>query len=133
MIIERDDIMNLKYIELKTGYNDNGPAWIGKVKESKSGKTIYFNNHAFKKYNGCQGNYIDIETDEEYWISGVKKNGLDRHWSGNGKIIIDRKVIDNYLKIIGEEKLDFKKFIIEDIEDIFPINRIKELENEKYD
>ncbi len=33
----------LRYIELKTGYNDNGPAWIGRVKLSGSGKTIYFN------------------------------------------------------------------------------------------
>ena len=38
----------IKYIELKTGYADNGPAWIGKVEFSKSGKTMYFNNHAFK-------------------------------------------------------------------------------------
>ena len=36
--------MNIKYIELKTGYNDDGPAWIGNVKESKSGKTVYFND-----------------------------------------------------------------------------------------
>jgi hypothetical protein len=32
----------IKYIELKTGYSDYGPAWIGRVKKSKSGKTIYF-------------------------------------------------------------------------------------------
>ena len=38
--------MDIRYIELKAGYNDNGPAWIGNVKESKSGKTIYFNDHA---------------------------------------------------------------------------------------
>jgi hypothetical protein len=30
------------YIELKTGYQDNGPAWIGRVKFSKTGQTIYF-------------------------------------------------------------------------------------------
>ena len=36
--------MNLKYIELKSGYADDGPAWIGNVKESKSGETIYFNS-----------------------------------------------------------------------------------------
>ena len=77
--------MNIKYIELKTGYADNGPAWIGNVKESKTGKTIYFNNHAFQKCQGIQGNYYDIETGEEYWISGVKRNGQDRHWAGSGK------------------------------------------------
>ena len=40
-------IHDLMYIELKTGYSDDGPAWIGYVKTSKSKKTIYFNNHAF--------------------------------------------------------------------------------------
>lgn len=30
----------LKYIELKSGYNDDGPAWIGYVEFSKFGKTI---------------------------------------------------------------------------------------------
>ena len=41
-------INNLMYIELKTGYSDDGPAWIGYVKTSKSKKTIYFNDHAFQ-------------------------------------------------------------------------------------
>ena len=36
-------IHDLMYIELKTGYSDGGPAWIGYVKTSKSKKTIYFN------------------------------------------------------------------------------------------
>lgn len=80
--------MDIRYIELKTGYNDNGPAWIGNVKESKSGKTIYFNDHAFQKYHGVFSNYIDIETGDEYWISRVKKNGEDRYWAGSGKITI---------------------------------------------
>ena len=43
--------MDIRYIELKTGYSDNGPAWIGNVKESKSGRTIYFNDHAFQKFD----------------------------------------------------------------------------------
>ncbi len=43
-------IHDLMYIELKMGYSDDGPAWIGYVKTSKSKKTIYFNNHAFQKY-----------------------------------------------------------------------------------
>jgi len=36
---------DILYIELKTGYSDNGPAWIGRVRYSKSGRTIYFNNN----------------------------------------------------------------------------------------
>ena len=122
--------MDIRYIELKTGYSDNGPAWIGNVKESKSGKTIYFNDHAFQKYHGTYGNYIDIETGDEYWISSVKKNGQDRHWAGGGKIIIDRKVIEEYLAIIHADKLDPSGFIISDIDDVFPIERINALANE---
>ena len=70
--------MELRYIELKTGWSDNGPAWIGFVKESRSGKMVYFNDHAFQRHSGEYSNYIDVETQEEYWISGVKKNGEDR-------------------------------------------------------
>ncbi len=123
--------MNIKYIELKTGCADNGPAWIGNVKESKSGKTIYFNNHAFQKRQGIQGNYYDVETGEEYWISGVKRDGQDRHWTGSGKVIIDRKCIDEYLSIVDLPSLPLHDFIIEDIEDSFPVDRINRLLNEK--
>ncbi len=52
-------IHHLMYIELKTGYSDNGPAWIGYVKTSKTKKTIYFNDHAFQKQIGAYSNYID--------------------------------------------------------------------------
>ena len=123
--------MNIKYIELKTGYCDDGPAWIGNVKESKTGKTIYFNNHAFQKYQGIQGNYYDVETGEEYWISGVKRNGQDRHRAGSGKVMIDRKCVDEYLFIVNWPSLPKSDFIIEDIEDSFPVERINQLLNEK--
>lgn len=117
--------MNIKYLELKTGYGDNGPAWIGNVRESRSGRTLYFNDHAFQKYNGISGNYYDIETGEEYWISGVKKNGHDRHWAGSGQIVIDRKVVEEYLQITGRTELDPRQFLVQDIEDVFPIERIR--------
>ena len=35
-------INNLMHIELKTGYSDDGPAWIGYVKTSKSKKILTF-------------------------------------------------------------------------------------------
>ncbi|HZV68483.1 MAG TPA: hypothetical protein VFG10_03035 [Saprospiraceae bacterium] len=56
------------YIELKTGFSDNGPAWIGRIEFSKSGQTIYFNNKAIKKLKsaGVSGNYFDIESGAEY-------------------------------------------------------------------
>ncbi|MBQ7182752.1 MAG: mannose-1-phosphate guanylyltransferase [Clostridia bacterium] len=122
---------DIRYIELKTGYSDDGPAWIGRVKVSKSGKTVYFNDHAFQKWNGVRGNYVDIETDEEYWISSVKKNGCDRHWAGRGRIMIDRKVLDEYLEIVGWRELPASAYTVTDIPDRFPVERINRLMNEK--
>ena len=124
--------MDIRYIELKTGYNDDGPAWIGNVKESKSGQTVYFNNHAFQKYNGVRGNYVDVETGEEYWISRPKKNGQDRHWAGRGIIVIDRKCINSYLEAVGRDTLPSTGFTIEDIDDVFPVERINRVLNDRH-
>jgi len=121
--------IEIKYIELKTGYSDNGPAWIGKVRLSKSGNTIYFNDKAFRKFQGISGNYYDVETLEEYWISGVKKDGSDRHWAGRGKIAIERAVVEEYLEITGQKAIDSRRFVIVDISEKYPIDRINKLEN----
>ena len=124
-------INDLMYIELKTGYSDDGPAWIGYVKTSKSKKSIYFNDHAFQKNIGTYSNYIDIENGDEYWISGLKRAESNRHWAGHGKIMIDRRAIGEYLSLIGEEILPLNLFEVVDIEDRFPIERVNELSNEK--
>ena len=124
-------INHLMYIELKTGYSDDGPAWIGYVRTSKSKKTIYFNNHAFQKSIGNYANYIDIESGDEYWISGLKKKESNRHWAGHGKIMIDRRAVNEYLSLIGEKELPLNLFEIVDIEDKFPVARVNELLNEK--
>ena len=124
-------IKDLMYIELKTGYSDDGPAWIGYVKTSKTKKTIYFNGRAFQKYNGCYSNYVDIETGDEYWISGLKKKESNRHWAGHGKIMIDQRAVDEYLSLIEEKELPHNLFEIIDIEDRFPMERINKLLNSK--
>jgi len=120
----------LKYVELKSGYTDNGPAWIGYVELSKSGKTVYFNGHALKG-NG-HGLCSDIETSEVYWISGIKKNGQDRHRNGHGKIKIDRKVIDEYLKLVDFDILDAKSFEIVDLIETDK-RKFNDIENSKID
>ena len=101
------------------------------MKESRSGATLYFNDHAFQHCRGAAGNYVDIETGEIYWISGVKKNGEDRHWAGHGKISIDRKVVPEYCAITGQCELDPQKYEIVDVDDCFPVERVMRLQNEK--
>jgi len=121
----------IMYIENKSDLNDRGEAWIGKVEFSKTGKTVYFNNQAFKKLKsgGISGNHYDIESGDEYWISGVKKNGQDRHWAGGGKVKIDENIIAEYLSIVDFGRLSEKHF---DIVQIQPTNksRFNQLEND---
>jgi hypothetical protein len=122
----------LRYIELKTGHTDNGPAWIGLAEFSKSRQTVYFNGQAFRNIGGAGigGNFVDIESGDEYWISGIKKDGADRHWAGTGKIKIDRNVVELYLSIVKSKKLNFSRF---ELTDILPTDKQKfnDLENQK--
>ncbi len=100
-------IQDLVYVELKSGYNDNGPAWIGRPAYSKSKSTVYFNGLAFQslKGSGVNGNYFDTNTGDEYWISGIKKDGKDRHWAGRGKIEIDTLVAEEYMHLLSLKSL----------------------------
>ncbi|TNE54321.1 MAG: hypothetical protein EP338_07865 [Bacteroidetes bacterium] len=122
----------LKYIELKTGFGDNDPAWIGMAEFSKSGRTVYFNGKALKNSNakGIAGNYYDIENGDENWVSGIKENGTDRHWTGGGKIMIDRNIVDLYLSLVDFSSLDKNRF---ELVDILPTHKQKfaEIENQK--
>lgn len=106
----------LRYIEQKTlgkgaSLNDKGPAWIARVVMSRSGRSLYFGGRMLLKANVPYGNYIDAESNA-YWVSGVKKNGEDRHWAGSGKISIESSAVDEYLEIIGASKLEGSKFTI---------------------
>lgn len=89
----------IMYIELKSGYNDNGPAWVGRVRFSKTGTTIYYRNLTLQKIRGGgphSSNYRDTATGDEYWVSGVKKNRHDRHWAGSGPVELDPDVREEY-------------------------------------
>jgi hypothetical protein len=56
-----------------------GPARIGRVTFSKTGKSLYYQGHRFHslKGNGFKANYANSETREAFWISGCKKDGTD--------------------------------------------------------
>ncbi len=123
-------IRDLMYIELKTGRHDDGPAWIGYVKTSRSGRTIYFNDHAFQRENGWNYNYVDVESGDGYWITGVKKRESNRHWAGSGPVSIDRRAVPEFLSLIGETELP-GMFRIVDLEDRFPVERVHALLNGK--
>lgn len=121
----------LRYIELKTGYSDNGPAWIGRVKLSKSARTVYFNGKALKRsrQQGA-GSHFDLQTGNDYWVSEVKKNGQDRHRCGSGKVDIEASAVTEYLELIGAAELDKSRFrVVPDFEEPDP-SKFHDLENE---
>ncbi|WP_341904735.1 hypothetical protein [Fluviicola taffensis] len=121
----------IKYIELKSGFSDNGPAWIAEVEFSKSGQTVYFNDMALKKLKntGINSNHFDIETGDEYWISGVKRNGQDRHWAGGGKIMLDEEIVADYLKLVDFTIINDRHFERIQLNKKFDKSRFNELEN----
>jgi hypothetical protein len=92
----------IMYIELKAGYADSGPARIGRVRYSRTGCTLYYRDKRFQscRGQGIEGNYFDVDTGEEYWISGPKQNGNDRHWAGSGSCEIDADVAEEYWSAI---------------------------------
>ncbi|MEH6764380.1 MAG: hypothetical protein V7655_07765 [Aequorivita antarctica] len=123
----------IKYLELKSGFSGNGPAWIGLVSFSKSGKTIYFDGKAFQRMGSAriQGNFMDILSGDEYWISGVKKDLSDRHKFGGGKVFVEKRILSEYLKIIGQTELPKTDFVLTEVNIEIPVERLNEIENEK--
>ncbi|MBZ5525119.1 MAG: hypothetical protein LAP21_23075 [Acidobacteriia bacterium] len=124
----------LRYIELKSGYSDNGPAWIAYVQQSKTGRTLYFNGRGLMKLKGQRrgdsgGNYIDMETGESFWVSGVKMNGKDRHWAGSGKVLMEAVAVAEYLETIRAKTLDTSRCEVTNSIRQTDIERLSQLAN----
>ena len=99
----RDARSRIMFIEYK-GDGLEGPARIGRVYYSKSGKSLYYNGKCFQTLSGSgfKSNYFDVDTGEEYWISGPRKDQNDRLYGGNKGVEIDDDVQEEYNKIIGK-------------------------------
>ena len=89
------------YIENKAG-GLTGPARIGRVTFSKTGKTIYYQGRTFQslKGRGFKSNYYDVATGEHYWISGPRKDGADSLYGGHVTADIDPDVQLEYWRDI---------------------------------
>jgi len=87
----------IMYIECKAS-GLIGEARIGRVTHSKSGRTLYYRGRSFRSLNGqgFKSNYYCVETDENYWISGCKRDGSDRLYGERVPIYIDEDVREEY-------------------------------------
>ena len=81
----------IMYIEDKFG-GISGPARIGRVTFLKTGKTLCYDGMEFRslKGDGFKVNYYNVDTDDEYWISGCRKDGRDALY--NTTVEIDEDV-----------------------------------------
>lgn len=92
------------YIECKAK-SCTGPARIGLVTFSKTGRTLYYKGQEFQsiKVPGPESNYTDQATGEEYWISSCKKDersGESKHYGEQVPVEIDDDVREEYWKDI---------------------------------
>jgi hypothetical protein len=91
----------IMYIEYK-GRGLTGPARIGRVTFSRSGRTLHYRGQAFQslKGSGFNANYFDLETGEHYWISGPRRDGADRLYGERMPVEIDDDVREEYWREI---------------------------------
>lgn len=91
----------IMYIEDKSN-GLNGPARIGRVTFSKSGRSLYYDGRTFQSLDGqgFKANYFETETGDPYWISGPRKDGCDRLYGGTKPVAIDPDVEEEYWRDI---------------------------------
>ncbi len=87
----------IMYIEDKSN-GLTGPARIGRVEMTKLGKTIYYRGRTFRtlRGRGFKANYFDVETGEQFWISGPRRDGRDRLYGERVTVEIDEDVRTEY-------------------------------------
>jgi len=87
----------IMYIECKAG-GLTGSARIGRVTFSKTGKTLTYLGLKFRslKGSGFKSNYYEVESEDEYWITGCKQRGTNRLYGERVPVEIDEDVRGEY-------------------------------------
>jgi len=95
----------LMYVENEDGLIDGKQARIGWVSFSKTGKSIYYRGRTLLSLpgGGVKGNFMDEDTREEYWVSGVKVRGSNTHYAEHVKVAVDEDALEEYKKIRASE------------------------------
>lgn len=90
----------IMYIECKADGLE-GRARIARVSYSNSGKMIYYGGKRFESLKGgYKANYRDVDSGEEYWISGPRRDGLDRLYERGQPVAIEEDVREEYWREI---------------------------------
>ena len=89
-----------------------GPARIGWAKLSDRGKRVDYQGRSFRSLHGAgfKANFYDVETGDQYWISGCRKDGRDALY--NTDVEVDGDALEEYWLNIRKkpENLKLRKF-----------------------
>jgi hypothetical protein len=99
--LTRGEKRRVMFVENKNGDFDGVPGRIGWVTFSKTGRSVYYRGRTLKraKGGGIRGNYFDVATGEEYWISGIKERGSNQHWAEPIEVRVDRDALEEYMRL----------------------------------
>jgi hypothetical protein len=94
----------IMYIECKAG-GLAGEARIGRVTFSQTRRTLYYRGKKFQslKGKGFKSNFYEVNSLEDYWISGPKRDGGDALYGGSMPIEIDDDVREEYWRDIRRQ------------------------------
>jgi len=70
------------------------------VSFSKTGRTVYYRGLELSK-GGTHGNFTNIATGEQFWVSGVKKTGSNVHYAEPASVAIDEDARAAYAELRG--------------------------------
>jgi hypothetical protein len=84
------------YLEQKYEFGDEqGPAWIGRVRFSKTGRTIFYRGRTLEEAAGGPGTHRDKATGELFFVSGIKWDLKELYWADR-EVEIDDDAVEEY-------------------------------------
>jgi hypothetical protein len=69
------------YLEQLTEDGEPGPAWIGRVRFSKTGRTLFYRGRTLEEAVVGPGSHRDKESGERFFVCGVKAELRELHWA----------------------------------------------------
>lgn len=91
----------IMFVQLKTCFGiDRGTSWIGWVDFNRSWKTARFQGRKLRRGQGFDSNFVDVQTGEEFWVSGPKRDRSDARYGPRTTVVEDdaREAYEDFLR-----------------------------------
>jgi Fe-S cluster assembly iron-binding protein IscA len=84
--------------------DEAGPAWIGRITFSKTGRTLYARGRALQLMGGEGSDYVDQATGERFRLSNVKRDLQQRRFPGYGDVEVDPEAVEEYERLLAAHR-----------------------------